>query len=674
MKLKFADISIAVIVIAIVLLIIVKVSSGVLDVLLIINLGVSLTILMTTLYIKETLDFSSYPSLLLVTTLFRISLTISSTRLILGNGGEAGSVISTFSSFVTGGNIVVGVVIFLIIMIVQFIVITKGAERVSEVAARFTLDAMPGKQMAIDADLNSGLIDEAQARVRRSKIQREADFYGAMDGAGKFVKGDAIVSLIVVAINVVGGFIIGLMQANSDALTVLQTYTKVTIGEGLVNQIPALLISTATGMIVTRSASENNLSRDLSKQLFSQPLVMMIVGSAFGLFALIPGMPWFPLVLLGGGMGFLGYTMNRNRLRLATAQVVTQKEQTAEAARKPENVVSLLSVDPIEMELGYGLIPLVDDMMDRVIMIRSQLAMDLGVVIPSIRLRDNVQLNINEYIIKIKGYEVARGEVMADHVMAMNPGNARGTIKGIDTIEPTFGLPAMWITKAERERAELLGYTIVDPPAVMVTHLTEELKRHANELIGRQQVQSLMDNLKLTQPALVDEVVPRVFSLGEVQKVLSNLLRENVSIRDIGTIIETLGDFANITRDADLLTEYVRQRLKRGITQRFVQNNVAHVITLDPKLEQLIMERVRQSENGSYVALEPDVVQKLFNSMKRAIDRFTTLGVSPIVLTSPIVRMHFKKIVEQMAPDLIVLSYNELDQKVEIHSEGLVSV
>jgi flagellar biosynthesis protein FlhA len=671
---KIGNIAVAIFVILIVMLIIVALPPALLDIVILFNFSAALVIIMITLFMRETLEFSVFPSLLLLTTLLRLSIYITSMRLILGNAGEAGAVIKTFGSFVIGGNLVVGILIFLIIMIIQFIVITKGAERVSEVAARFTLDAMPGKQMAIDADLNSGLIDEQQAKGRRTKIQREADFYGAMDGAGKFVKGDAIVGIIVTFINIVGGIIIGMLSGSMPMDQVLSTYTTATVGEGLVNQIPALLISTATGIIVTRAASENNLSSDISRQLLSQPIALFIASGTLVVMTLIPGMPLLPLLVLAVGLAALGYTLNRAKGRKVSAQAVTQKEQTAEAARKPENVVSLLNIDPIEMELGYGLIPLVDEMMERVIMIRSQLAMDLGIVIPSIRLRDNVQLNINEYVIKIKGYEVARGEIMADHVLAMNPGNAKGEINGIETIEPTFGLPAMWITKAEREKAELMGYTIVDPPAVMITHLTEELKRHSSELLGRQTVQGLLDNLKLSQPALVEEVVPKLFSLGEVQKVLANLLRESLSIRDFGTILETLGDFANITRDADLLTEYVRQRLKRGITQRFVVNNTAHVITLDPKLEQMIMERVRQSESGAYVALEPDIVQRLFGSLRRAIERFTALGVSPMVLTSPIVRMHFKKIVDQMAPELIVLSYNELDPRVEIRSEGLVSV
>jgi flagellar biosynthesis protein FlhA len=671
---KFGNLAVAVFVIIVVMLIIVALPPWMLDVVILFNFALALVIIMITLFIKETLEFSVFPSLLLLTTLLRLAVYVTSMRLILGNGGQAGAVIHTFGTFVISGNIVVGILIFLVIMIIQFIVITKGAERVSEVAARFTLDAMPGKQMAIDADLNSGLIDEGQARARRSKIQREADFYGAMDGAGKFVKGDAIVGILVTFINIIGGIIIGMVSGGMDISQVFSVYTTATVGEGLVNQIPALLISTATGIIVTRAASENNLSTDISRQILSQPVTLFIAAGTLVVMALIPGMPPLPLLVLAVGLSALGYALSRAKARKVTAQASAQKEQTAEQARKPENVVTLLNIDPIEMELGYGLIPLVDEMMERAIMIRSQLAMDLGIVIPSIRLRDNVQLSINEYVVKIKGYEVARGEIMADHVLAMNPGGARGDIKGIETTEPTFGLPAMWITKAEREKAELMGWTIVDPPAVMVTHLTEELKRHAHELLGRQTVQGLVDNLKLSQPALVEEVVPKLFSLGEIQKVLANLLREGLSIRDFGTVLETLGDFANITRDTDLLTEYVRQRLKRGITQRFVTNNTAHVITLDPKLEQMIMERVRQSENGAYVALEPDVVQKLFQSLKRAVERFAALGVSPIVLTSPIVRMHFKKIVDQMAPELTVLSYNELDQRVEIRSEGLVSV
>ncbi len=671
---KFSDILIAILVLLTIVLIIIPLPAAALDVMLILNITMSLTVLLLTLYIREALEFSVFPSLLLVTTLYRLACTITSTRLILGNGGEAGAVIHTFGTFVIGSNIAVGAIIFIIIMIVQFIVITKGAERVSEVAARFTLDAMPGKQMAIDADLNSGMIDEQQAKERRSKIQREADFYGAMDGAGKFVKGDAIVSLLVLGVNVVGGIIIGMVEGSMTIEEVISKYTIATVGEGLVNQLPALMISVSTGMIVTRAASENNLSRELSRQFLSQPIVLKIAGGTIAALSLVPGMPVLSLLALAGALFAGGQVLSRSRARQEVARVKTEKEQVVEEARKPENVVSLLNVDPVEMELGYGLIPLVDDMMERVILIRSQCAMDLGVVIPGIRLHDNVLLNINEYSIKIKGYEIARGEVMADHVLAMNPGNARGEIRGIETVEPTFGLPALWITRAEREKAELLGYTIVDPPAVIVTHLTEELKRHAWELLGRQQVQNLMDNLKQTQPALVEEVVPRMFTLGEVQKVLVNLLREGVSIRDIGTIIETLGDYGTLTKDTDLLTEYVRQQLRRGITQKFVQNNTAHVITLDPRLEQLIMDRVRQSEGGSYVSLEPDIVQKMFYSLKSAIDRLTSLGLSPIVLTSPVVRMHFKKIVEQMVPELTVLSYNELEQRVEIRSEGLVSV
>ena len=671
---KLTDIIVAIALLLVIVLIIVPLPALALDIMLIINITLSVTVLLMTLYIKEALEFSVFPSLLLMTTLLRLACTITSTRLILGEGGEAGAVIHTFGTFVIGSNIAVGVIIFLIIMLAQFIVITKGAERVSEVAARFTLDAMPGKQMAIDADLNSGMIDEQQAKVRRGKIQREADFYGAMDGAGKFVKGDAILSLLVLGVNIIGGIIVGMVEGSMSIADVLSKYTIATVGEGLVNQLPALMISVSTGMIVTRAASENNLSQELTRQFLSQPAVLSIAAGMLFVLSWVPGMPKLALWPMAAALFLGGQALTRNRAQQEVARVKTEKEQVVQEARKPENVVSLLSVDPIELELGYGLIPMVDDMMERVILIRSQCAMELGVVIPSIRLHDNVQLNINEYSIKIKGYEIARGEILADHVLAMNPGNARGEIRGIETIEPTFGLPALWITKSEREKAELYGYTLVDPPAVLVTHLTEELKRHAWELLGRQQVQNLMDNLKQTQPALVEEVVPRMFALGEVQKVLVNLLREGVSIRDIATIVETLGDYGTLTKDTDLLTEYVRQQLKRGITQKFVQNNTAHVITLDPRLEQLIMDRVRQSENGSYVSLEPDIVQKLFHSLKNAIDRLTTLGLSPIVLTSPVVRMHFKKIVEQMVPELTVLSYNELEQRVEIRSEGLVSV
>ncbi|MDD3502860.1 MAG: flagellar biosynthesis protein FlhA [Eubacteriales bacterium] len=677
---KFADILIAGVVFVVIILIIVPLSPVFLDFLLVVNISLAVTVLLLSLFTKEALDFSVFPPLLLILTLFRLSLNISSTRLILGNNGEAGAVIKTFGGFVIGGNIVVGVIIFAIIIIIQFLVITKGSERVAEVAARFTLDAMPGKQMAIDADLNSGLIDEQQAKVRRSKIQREADFYGAMDGASKFVKGDAIVSILVTIINIVGGIVIGMMTSDLAIDEVIAKYTLATVGDGLVSQIPALMISTATGIIVTRAASEDNLGAEISSQLFSQPTVLYAAGVIITALSLIPGLPKLPIWMIGIFMVVLATIIRRNILNAqAVPAADTAVEEIARESRKPENVVSLLGVDPIELEFGYGLIPLADanqggDLSDRVVMIRRQCAMDLGLIIPGIRLRDNVLLKTNEYVVRIRGEEIARGEIMADHYLAMNAEESRLPIKGIETVEPAFGLPALWISRSEREKAELAGYTIVDPPSVLATHLSELLKRHANELLDRQQVQTLVDNLKQSQPALVDEVIPKLFTLGEVQKVLSGLLREGVSIRDMGTILETLSDYSGATRNPDMLIEYCRQRLKRTISKRFVGDGIARVITLDPQLEQLIIERLRQTEQGSFVALSPDQIQKLLHNLRSALERMMSVGINPVVLTSPAVRPHFKKMVEQMSPELAVLSYNEIDAAIEIHAEGMVSI
>lgn len=677
---KFADILIAGVVFVVIILIIVPLSPVFLDFLLVVNISLAVTVLLLSLFTKEALDFSVFPPLLLILTLFRLALNISSTRLILGNNGEAGAVIKTFGGFVIGGNIVVGVIIFAIIIIIQFLVITKGSERVAEVAARFTLDAMPGKQMAIDADLNSGLIDEQQAKVRRSKIQREADFYGAMDGASKFVKGDAIVSILVTIINIVGGIVIGMMTSDLAIEEVIAKYTLATVGDGLVSQIPALMISTATGIIVTRAASEDNLGAEISSQLFSQPTVLYAAGVIITALSLIPGLPKLPIWMIGIFMVVLATIIRRNILNAQTVPAAdTAVEEIARESRKPENVVSLLGVDPIELEFGYGLIPLADanqggDLSDRVVMIRRQCAMDLGLIIPGIRLRDNVLLKTNEYVVRIRGEEIARGEIMADHYLAMNAEESRLPIKGIETVEPAFGLPALWISRSEREKAELAGYTIVDPPSVLATHLSELLKRHANELLDRQQVQTLVDNLKQSQPALVDEVIPKLFTLGEVQKVLSGLLREGVSIRDMGTILETLSDYSGATRNPDMLIEYCRQRLKRTISKRFVGDGIARVITLDPQLEQLIIERLRQTEQGSFVALSPDQIQKLLHNLRSALERMMSVGINPVVLTSPAVRPHFKKMVEQMSPELAVLSYNEIDAAIEIHAEGMVSI
>lgn len=571
---KAADIFIAGIVLAIVMLIIMPLSTAVLDILLIINITISVFILLITLYIKEPLEFSILPTLLLITTLYRLALNVSSTKLILGNGGNAGQVISTFGSFVIGSNIVVGVIVFLIIIAIQFIVITKGSERVAEVAARFTLDAMPGKQMAIDADLNTGAIDEATARKRRLNIQREADFYGAMDGASKFIKGDAIVGIVITIINIIGGLIIGVAMNGMEFSQAISIYTLATVGDGLVSQIPALLISTSTGIVVTRAASENSFGENVAQQLLGKPYVMIGAGAIIALMSLIPGLPKPPMLVLAVILAVVGYnTISKEKKAVSQDKSM---ETAAEEKRKPENIVNLLTVEPIELEFGYGIIPMVDtnmggDLLERIVMIRRQCALEMGIIIPSIRLRDNVQLNSNEYVLKIKGMEVARGSVMADHVLAINSAGAKETISGIETVDPAFGMPALWINKNMREKAELLGYTTFDPPSVIATHLTELIKRYSFEIMNRQQVQTLLDNLKNQQPSLVDEVVPKMFSLGEIQKILVNLLKENIPIRDMATILETLADYGNLTKDTELLTEYVRQSLKRVITRRFVQ-------------------------------------------------------------------------------------------------------
>lgn len=677
MKLK--DSVIAILVIGVIMIIIVPLSSAIIDVLLVFNVAISLLILLKTLYITEPLDFSTFPPLLLLITLFRLALNLSTTKLILGNQGDAGKVITTFGSFVIGDNIVVGIVIFIIIVVIQFVVITKGAERVAEVAARFTLDAMPGKQMAIDADLNAGLIDEQSARYRREKIQNEADFYGSMDGSSKFVKGDAMVGILISLINVVGGLIIGAMSGgnfNEMANKILLA----TVGDGLVSQIPALLVSVATGIIVTRANSEDHLGIDLSRQLTAQPFIFYVLGSLLLCFSIIPGMPTIPIILLAIVFMAMGYTMSA-ATKEAPVELTSDgaAEEEAKEMRKPEKVTSLLNVDLIGVELGYGIVPLVDasqggDLLERVVMIRRQCALDLGVIVPVIRLRDNIQLGVNQYVIKIKGVEVAGGEVLMDHFLALSTGETTGKLEGIETIEPTFGLPAVWIPETMREKAEFMGYTTIDPPSVIATHMTEVIKRHSHELLNRQQVQVLMDNLKNTQPALVDEVLPKIFSLGEIQKVLFNLLRENVSIRDMATIIETMADHGATVRDLDLITEYVRQALSRSISSRFMPDNNARVITLDPGVEQTIVDRIRQGEQGSYVALDSDQIHGIFTSLKECTDKMVAMGVTPIVLTSPLVRKHFKKITEQLVPDLVVLSYNEINKDIQIISDGLVTM
>jgi len=674
--LRARDVSLPVVIVAIVLAFIIPLPSAVIDVLLAINIMISVIILLNTIYMKEALQMSIFPSLLVITTLFRLALNVSTTRLIIGKG-EAGGVIAGFGRFVGGNDLVVGFIIFIVITLVNFIVITRGAERVAEVAARFTLDAMPGKQMAIDADLNAGLINEAEAKERRKKIQKEADFYGAMDGASKFVKNDAIMGIVITILNIVGGIIMGMVSRGESLQEALQTYAILTIGDGLVSQIPALMISTSTSFIVTRAASESDMSADFLKQVFSNPKVLYI--AAVLSFILAFFLPTVPFLLLAAVLGFLGYTLSRQRIAEQKQQEVQIEETEVEEIRKPENVVSLLQVDPIEVEFGYGIIPLADvnqggDLLDRVVMIRRQLALELGMIVPIIRLRDNIQLAPNEYLIKIKGVEAARGDLMLDHYLAMDPGIAEEEIEGIKTKEPAFGLPAIWIAEEQRDRAEMLGYTVVDPPSVIATHLTEIIKRYAHELTGRQEVQTLLDNVKQNYPVIVEELVPKLMTVGDIQKVLANLLKEGVSIRDMVTILEALADYAPVTSDTDMLTEYVRQRLGRAISKKYFSDQNTSVITLDPKLEQLLMDSLQKTETGAYLALEPGVTNSILGSLSRQVQKLVQLGKQPIVLASPIVRLYFKKLADQAIPGIVVLSYNELDPELEIHSAGVVSI
>ncbi|WP_371371246.1 flagellar biosynthesis protein FlhA [Sporomusa aerivorans] len=674
---KYSDIMIAVAIITIVVMMIIPLPTMLLDLLLTLNITLALIIVMVAIYNIEPLDFSVFPSLLLITTLFRLALNVSSTRLILLDG-HAGEVIAAFGNFVVGGNAVVGFIVFVILIIIQFIVITKGAERVAEVAARFTLDAMPGKQMSIDADLNAGLITDKEARDRRKNIQREADFYGAMDGASKFVKGDAIAAIIIIVINIVGGFFIGMVQRNMDVLQALQAYTLLTVGEGLVNQIPALLISTATGIVVTRAASEANLGSDLTSQIINNPRVFFIASGVLALLGLIPGLPGVPFFVLSGITGGIGYALIRTQQSEVQMEMSQQEEKEKEEVRKPENIVSLLQVDPMELEIGYSLIPLVDvsqggDLLDRVVMIRRQCALEMGLIVPTIRIRDNIQLKPNVYVIKLKGIEIARGELMLDHFLAMDSGAAFESVPGIETVEPAFGLPALWIQETYREQAELAGYTVVDPVSVLATHLTEIIKTHAAEILGRQETQTLVDSAKQNNAAVVEELT-NILSLGEIQKVLGSLLREKISIRDLVTIFETLADYAQLTKDTEVLTEYVRHALARQISRQFVNNNALTCLTVDPQLENTIVNSVQRTEQGSYVALDPQTVQNIIKNLSNELPKLTNMGYQPVILTSPGARLYFRKLTERVAPNLTVLSYAELDPKIEVQALGMVKL
>ena len=673
-----ADVGVALYLMAAIIFFIVPIPSFLLDVLLVFNISVALVILFNCLFVQEVLDMSFFPTLLLFTTIFRISLNVSSTRLIL-NTGDPGNVVRTFGQFVGGNDMVIGTIIFIILLIVQFVVINKGSERVSEVTARFTLDAMPGKQMAIDADLNTGAITDEEAKKRREKIQMESSFFGAMDGATKYVKGDATAGLIITFVNLIGGTVMGMTRQGLAFQDALMQYGILTIGDGLSSQIPSLAISMATGILVTKASKEADFGQVLISQLFGIPKVLIMVGAVICFLGLFT--PLNPVLCVGMGAIFLATGLNMNK-SMAVEKIEEEAgavETEAEEIRKPENVVSLLSVDPIELEFGYGIIPLADvnqggDLLDRVVMIRRQIALELGTVVPIIRLRDNIQLNPNQYIIKIKGIQVTEGEILFDHYMAMNPGYVEEEITGIPTFEPSFHLPAIWITESQRERAESLGYTVVDPPSIIATHLTEVIRNHIAELLTRQDVQNLIDNVKENNPVLVDELVPKLLGIGEIQKVLQNLLAEGISIRDLITIFETLADHATTTRDTDVLTEYVRQSLKRAISNKyFPANEETSVVTLDPKIEQEIMGAVKQTEQGAYLTLDPERTRAIIEATEAEVSKLENLGKSAIVVTSPIVRMYYKKLTEEYLKDLIVVSYNEIESNVELQSVGMVT-
>lgn len=665
-------------IVVIVMLILVPMPTGLLDLLLAVNLSAALTVLLLTMYIKQSLEFSIFPSFLLISTLYRLSLSFAATRLILSEG-YAGRVIESFGGFVIAGNYVVGIMLFLVLVIIQYIVITNGASRVAEVAARFTLDAMPGKQMSIDADLNAGIINEDEARKRRSEIEREADFYGAMDGASKFVKGDAIIGILIVVINLLGGFIIGAFQG-LDIMESLQKFTTLAIGNGLVTQIPALLISAATGLLVTRAASESSLGEEITRQISAQPQVIGVAGTLVLILSLVPGLPKLPFLLVGGVALASAIAINQNIERTKVRDSEEERNKQMVESRRAENVSTLLHVDSMELEIGYGLIPLVDpeqggELLGRISIIRRQIALDMGIVVPPIRIRDNMQLTPNIYSIKIKGIQVAKGELLIDRFLAMHAVDVSEKIDGPETTEPAFGLPAIWITESQKEEAELKGYTVVDPSSVIATHLTEILRAHAHELLGRQETQSLLDNMKQTHPVVVDELVPNVATIGEVQKILQNLLRERVSIRDLITVLETIADYAKTTKDTDVLTEYVRQAIGRTICRQLAdQNNHMSVIALDAAVEELVSKSVQQTEQGSFLAIDPNTAQKIYSSLSGQVEKVAQLGHHPVVLTSPGVRMYFKKLTERAFPNLAVLSYNEIVPEIQIESIGQVKI
>lgn len=660
-----------------------------LDFLLLVNIGLSLVILLITMYIKDALSFSIFPTILLVTTVFRLSLNISTTRGILSSG-YAGAVIETFGNFVMGGDPIVGFIIFIIIVLVNFLVITKGSERVSEVAARFTLDAMPGKQMAIDADLNTGAITDEEAKIRRANVQREADFFGAMDGATKFVKGDAIISIVTALINLIGGAIIGMINGG-DFNTVLSTYSLATVGDGLCSQIPALLISVATGMVVTRTASTGSFNNDVKIQFTQNPTVIIITGIVMLVLMAIPGFPKPILLLLGAGLIFGGIQLDKMKKAEAEKQQAEEARAKLDEAKKQapttdsdyyrdiDNVFKLLSVEQIEMEFGYSLLHLVDErsggnFIERVVLFRKQFALDMGMVIPSVRMRDNPDINPNQYVIKIKGEEVARGEILVDHYLALDNGDVTNAVDGIDTIEPAFGIPARWISEDKKVMADVAGYTLIDPVSVMITHLSEVIRKHCHEILTRQDVKTMVENIKKSDSTIVEDLVPNVVSYGYLQKVLAMLLSEGVPIRDMETILETLGDHTSTMKDIDITVEYVRQALKRTITRRFAEANSLRVITIDPRIEDMIVSSVKKSDQGSYLSMDPDTIQKIVAKATDEVNKIKDVIPTVIVLTSPIVRVYFKKLIDQFIPGLTVLSYSEIDGATQIQSVGTINL
>ena len=669
-------------VVTILVVMIIPLPSILLDFLLALNITVAITILLIAMYTLKPLDFFIFPPLLLVTTLFRLSLNVASTRLILLHGNEgalaAGRVIKSFGSFVVGGNYVVGVIVFTILVIVNFVVITKGATRIAEVAARFTLDGMPGKQMAIDADLNAGLIDEDEAKERRITITREAEFHGSMDGAAKFVRGDAIAGIIITAINIIGGFIIGVFQQKMSIISAAQNYTLLTVGDGLVSQVPALIISTAAGIVVSRAASEGTMGKDFGTLFSRYPKAIYLSALTIFVFGLIPGLPHIPFMMLSVIIGISVFIFEKKKNQLEVKKVDVKKKEAIDEG--PEPVEHLLTIDPLELEVGYGLIALVDreqggKFLDRVRSIRRQFAVEMGMVIPPIHIRDNLQLNSSEYQILLKGVKIAGAELMVNHYLAMDPGDATRKIEGIETKEPAFNIPACWIPEARKEEAKLSGYTVVDDATIMATHLTEVLRKHASELLGRQEVQNLLDNLKKSYPKAVEELVPNLLSLGAVQKVLQNLLEERISIRDLLTIVETLADCAPLTKDPDLLTEYVRNKMSRSfISPHIGEDGYLKLITMSQDVEGILLKGIQKTEHGSYLSVDPNIADSIISSIKKEAEKAMSKNIQPILLTTPVIRRHLRKMIEYFVPSLMVLSQSELLNDIGFKAIGKVKL